>query len=39
VTPSAALSPERRFFFGFSAGASSVRSKDVRVSSGRRKVN
>jgi hypothetical protein len=24
VTPSAALSPERRFFFGFSAGAPSV---------------
>ena len=39
VTPSAALSPERRFFFGFSAGAPSVRSEDVRVSPGRRKVD
>jgi hypothetical protein len=39
VTPSAALSPEKRFFFGFSAGAPSVRSEDVRVSPRRRKVD
>jgi hypothetical protein len=39
VTPSAALSPERRFFFGFSAEAPSVRSEDVHVSLGRQKVD